>query len=139
MIGWIHTDETLSLVPTHRPQLPPEVQERVQSVPWIDDGRFLCSQFHWVRTGFGHCPFCNSPINYKYRVSHDNMLQTWNSDVTPRSLSANGIELHVDSPRELPRERAEWIGARVQRQRRASAIAIDNISSNQQQERRWAN
>eukprot|EP00959_Pyramimonas_sp_CCMP1952_P301645 6311577-Pyramimonas_sp.AAC.1 len=29
VIAWIRTDETLSLVPNHRPQLPPEAQERV--------------------------------------------------------------------------------------------------------------
>eukprot|EP00959_Pyramimonas_sp_CCMP1952_P307523 6436864-Pyramimonas_sp.AAC.1 len=38
MVAWIHTDETLSLVPNRRPQLSPEAQERVLSAPWEDDG-----------------------------------------------------------------------------------------------------
>eukprot|EP00959_Pyramimonas_sp_CCMP1952_P045575 952324-Pyramimonas_sp.AAC.1 len=47
MPGWIHTDETLSLVPDHRPPLPPGTEAFVQSVPWEDDGRFLCANLHW--------------------------------------------------------------------------------------------
>eukprot|EP00959_Pyramimonas_sp_CCMP1952_P297921 6231950-Pyramimonas_sp.AAC.1 len=77
MLGWIHTDETLSLIPGHMPQLSPEAQALVQSVPWRDDGRFLCANYHWVRTGFGHCPSCGNPINYKRRVTHDYLFQTW--------------------------------------------------------------
>eukprot|EP00959_Pyramimonas_sp_CCMP1952_P274932 5747345-Pyramimonas_sp.AAC.1 len=46
-LGWIHTDETLSLIPGHMPQLPPEATAFVQSVPWGGDGRFLCANLHW--------------------------------------------------------------------------------------------
>eukprot|EP00959_Pyramimonas_sp_CCMP1952_P074974 1566883-Pyramimonas_sp.AAC.1 len=56
IIAWIRTDETLSLVQNRKPQLSPETQERVLSVHWEDDGRFLCFRFHWVRAGFEHCP-----------------------------------------------------------------------------------
>eukprot|EP00959_Pyramimonas_sp_CCMP1952_P046766 976950-Pyramimonas_sp.AAC.1 len=59
MLGWIHTGETLSLVPDHKPSLPPEAEACVQSVPWEDGDRFLCANLHWVRTGFGHCPSWN--------------------------------------------------------------------------------
>eukprot|EP00959_Pyramimonas_sp_CCMP1952_P374093 7834524-Pyramimonas_sp.AAC.1 len=48
MPGWIHTDETLSLVPDHMPPLPPEAEAFVQSVPWGGDGRFLCANLQCV-------------------------------------------------------------------------------------------
>eukprot|EP00959_Pyramimonas_sp_CCMP1952_P247006 5162605-Pyramimonas_sp.AAC.1 len=47
MLGWIHTDETLSLIPGHMPQLRPEAPAFIQSVPWWGDGRFLCANLHW--------------------------------------------------------------------------------------------
>eukprot|EP00959_Pyramimonas_sp_CCMP1952_P438294 9175625-Pyramimonas_sp.AAC.1 len=83
MLGWIHTDETLSLIPGHMPQLSPEAQALVQSVPWKDDGRLLCANFHWVRTVFGHCPSCSNPIDYKRRAARDYLFQTW-KDKLPR-------------------------------------------------------
>eukprot|EP00959_Pyramimonas_sp_CCMP1952_P021561 454530-Pyramimonas_sp.AAC.1 len=138
MLGWIHTDETLSLIQDHVPQLLPEVQALIQSVPWRDDGRFLCATYDWVRADFGHCPSCSNPINYKRRVTHDYLLQTWKDEVIPKSLKERGISSRVDRPRELPNDRAGWTGARVKRQRRASADVIYIINNNMQQERKWA-
>eukprot|EP00959_Pyramimonas_sp_CCMP1952_P164021 3429219-Pyramimonas_sp.AAC.1 len=71
MLGWIHTDETLSLVPDYRPPLPPRAEAFIQSVPWEDDGRFMCANLRWVRTGFGRCPSCSNPVKYKYKFAHD--------------------------------------------------------------------
>eukprot|EP00959_Pyramimonas_sp_CCMP1952_P351738 7369607-Pyramimonas_sp.AAC.1 len=65
------------------------------------------------------------------------MARTWNINIIPQSVEANGLELHADDPHDLPNARAEWIGTRTRRQQRASAIVIKNISSNQQQERKW--
>eukprot|EP00959_Pyramimonas_sp_CCMP1952_P360872 7557937-Pyramimonas_sp.AAC.1 len=50
-------------------------------------------------------------------------------------LERNGISLHVVNANELPRERDARVGARVERQRRASADVIYNISNNLRQER----
>eukprot|EP00959_Pyramimonas_sp_CCMP1952_P189018 3953421-Pyramimonas_sp.AAC.1 len=66
------------------------------------------------------------------------MAQTWNRQVIPTSLAANGFELHMNDLDNLPTTRAEWIGTRTRRQEKASATVIRNISSNQQQERKWA-
>eukprot|EP00959_Pyramimonas_sp_CCMP1952_P308956 6465663-Pyramimonas_sp.AAC.1 len=45
--------------------------------------------------------------------------------------------LHVVDPDQFPYERDLHFGARVNRQRRASAYVIYNISNNLQQERKW--
>eukprot|EP00959_Pyramimonas_sp_CCMP1952_P409950 8591505-Pyramimonas_sp.AAC.1 len=66
------------------------------------------------------------------------MAQTWNRQIIPTSLAANGLQLHAHDPDNPPTTRAEWIGTRTRRQERASAIVIRNISINQQQERKWA-
>eukprot|EP00959_Pyramimonas_sp_CCMP1952_P149969 3138170-Pyramimonas_sp.AAC.1 len=135
MPGWIRTDETLSLVPDRQPPFPPDAEAFVQSVPWEDDGRFLCANLHWVRTGFGHCPSCNNPIKYNYNVAHDYLLQSYRHMIISTSLWKNGILLHVVDLDKLPHERDLYVGARVNRQRRASADVIYNISSNLKLER----
>eukprot|EP00959_Pyramimonas_sp_CCMP1952_P422568 8851948-Pyramimonas_sp.AAC.1 len=38
MLGWIHTDETLSLIQNYVPTLPSEAAACVQTVPWEDGG-----------------------------------------------------------------------------------------------------
>eukprot|EP00959_Pyramimonas_sp_CCMP1952_P222061 4642496-Pyramimonas_sp.AAC.1 len=50
IIAWIHTDERLILSWNRWPPLSDEIQDRVLSVLWEDDGRFLCYRYHWVRT-----------------------------------------------------------------------------------------
>eukprot|EP00959_Pyramimonas_sp_CCMP1952_P406022 8509274-Pyramimonas_sp.AAC.1 len=65
------------------------------------------------------------------------MAQTWNRKIIPQSLEANGLELHVNDPHDLPNTRAEWIGPRTRRQQKASAIVIKSTCINQQQERKW--
>eukprot|EP00959_Pyramimonas_sp_CCMP1952_P450321 9428848-Pyramimonas_sp.AAC.1 len=52
-------------------------------------------------------------------------------------LRKNGILLHVVDPDQPPYDRDLYVGARVNRQRRASADVIYNISNNLQQERKW--
>eukprot|EP00959_Pyramimonas_sp_CCMP1952_P410416 8601011-Pyramimonas_sp.AAC.1 len=52
MLGWIHADETVTLRPDFR-HWSDRADAFIQSVPWDDDGRFLCAGLHWVRTGFG--------------------------------------------------------------------------------------
>eukprot|EP00959_Pyramimonas_sp_CCMP1952_P087792 1836982-Pyramimonas_sp.AAC.1 len=46
MLGWIHTDETVTLLPDFR-EWPDRADEFIRSVPWDDDGRFLCAELHW--------------------------------------------------------------------------------------------
>eukprot|EP00959_Pyramimonas_sp_CCMP1952_P232300 4854494-Pyramimonas_sp.AAC.1 len=38
IVAWIHTDERLILSWNHWPTLSNEIQDRVLSVPWEDDG-----------------------------------------------------------------------------------------------------
>eukprot|EP00959_Pyramimonas_sp_CCMP1952_P053941 1128112-Pyramimonas_sp.AAC.1 len=65
MLGWVHTDEILTLRPKFR-HWSDRADAFIQSVPWDDDGRFLCAGLRWVRTGFGRCPSCNNPVKYMY-------------------------------------------------------------------------
>eukprot|EP00959_Pyramimonas_sp_CCMP1952_P439788 9207236-Pyramimonas_sp.AAC.1 len=61
MLGWIHADETVTLRPGFR-DWPDRADEFIRSVPWDDDGQFLCAELHSVRTGFGRCPLCNNAV-----------------------------------------------------------------------------
>eukprot|EP00959_Pyramimonas_sp_CCMP1952_P248614 5196797-Pyramimonas_sp.AAC.1 len=61
MLGWIHADETATLRPDFR-HWSDRADAFIRSVPSDDDGRFLCAGLHCVRTGFGRCPSCSSPV-----------------------------------------------------------------------------
>eukprot|EP00959_Pyramimonas_sp_CCMP1952_P175388 3665732-Pyramimonas_sp.AAC.1 len=64
------------------------------------------------------------------------MSQTWNIEIIPRSLEANGLVLQVRDRANLPWNRPQWIKVRGDRQQRASALVVKDISSNHQQERK---
>eukprot|EP00959_Pyramimonas_sp_CCMP1952_P058577 1223180-Pyramimonas_sp.AAC.1 len=68
-----------------------------QSVPWEDDGRFLCANLQWVRTGLGRCPSRGNPLNL----------------TDTNSLRNNGILLHVVTLEMLPYERDRYVGERI--------------------------
>eukprot|EP00959_Pyramimonas_sp_CCMP1952_P345182 7228969-Pyramimonas_sp.AAC.1 len=61
MLVWIQTDETVTLRPDFRHRSD-RAEAFIRSVPWDDDGRFLCADLRWVRTGFGRCPLCSNPV-----------------------------------------------------------------------------
>eukprot|EP00959_Pyramimonas_sp_CCMP1952_P232153 4851701-Pyramimonas_sp.AAC.1 len=94
MLGWVHADETATLRPDYR-NWPDRADAFIRSVPWDDDGRFLCVDLHWVRTGFGRCPFCSNPVRYKYMVAHNYLLQSFQSRIIENSLWSNGFKLTV--------------------------------------------
>eukprot|EP00959_Pyramimonas_sp_CCMP1952_P363248 7606869-Pyramimonas_sp.AAC.1 len=50
VIAWVHTDESLIIDWNHRPILETAIQDRILSIPWDDDGRFLCCRYRWART-----------------------------------------------------------------------------------------
>eukprot|EP00959_Pyramimonas_sp_CCMP1952_P055125 1152435-Pyramimonas_sp.AAC.1 len=121
VIAWVNADERLIIDWSHRPILEIAIQDRIISVPWEGDGRFLCFRYHWARTGFANCPVCNCPVKYKYRVTHDYMTQTWKRIIIPQSLEAHGIYITVDQEAVRSWSRHEYMEARIKRQGRASA------------------
>ena len=68
MLGWIHTDEDVEPIPNWG-NFSQQDLDFHRTVPWRDDGRFLCPYKHWVRTGFSHCPICNCSVRYKHNVA----------------------------------------------------------------------
>eukprot|EP00959_Pyramimonas_sp_CCMP1952_P018291 387493-Pyramimonas_sp.AAC.1 len=105
----------------------------------MDDGRFLCPQLHWVRTGFGRCPHCTNAAKYTYMVAHNYLLQSYKSQIIENSLRNNGFELTVHEFDKLPHRQEQYILARRLRQGKASADVMSNSNASLKVERKWAN
>eukprot|EP00959_Pyramimonas_sp_CCMP1952_P173205 3619360-Pyramimonas_sp.AAC.1 len=120
MLACIRTDEMVTLRPEFK-DWPERAAEFLGSVPWTDDGRFLCPQLHWVRAGFGRCPFCTHAVKYKHMVAHNYWPQSYKSQAIENTQWYNGFELTVNDSDTLPYRQDQYISARRQRQGKASA------------------
>eukprot|EP00959_Pyramimonas_sp_CCMP1952_P354368 7423701-Pyramimonas_sp.AAC.1 len=138
IIVWSHTDETLTLHPDVRHIWLERADAFIQSVPWEDDGRFLCAELHWVRTGFDRCPSCDNPVKYKYVVAHDYLLQSPKHKTIRDSLWNSGIKLTVLDQETLIWTHDRYVKDRMLRQRRAPVDVMTNINNNLKLERKWA-
>ena len=134
MLGWVHSDESVSAQAGYTDAQ----QELIAAVPWEDDGRYLCAgRLCWVRAGFRACPACNTPVRIRYKVQANYMGDDGQSEELRRKFVLAGIDFTVNNRATLPLDGRKRVQERLRRQHRSSAVVSQNVNKVRQHQRNW--